>query len=440
MSSPTLPPTLPRRAFAILFTVSLIQAVGNTGMQSVLPAIGREIGMADPLVAAIFSLSAILWAVTSPFWARQSDIRGRKPMMLLGLIGFAISMFACGIVVSIGVRHILAPTIIFVLFLFSRALFGLIGAAANPATQAYVAERTRREDRTQAMASLAGAFGLGTILGPAIAPIFVQPVIGLAGPMFAFAVAAASMLFVVWRYLPDEKASGAGPPQAGRVTPAPADKEPGLWTDKRLAPFLIYGFLIASCQTVQGQTLGFMIIDKLALPPMEAQGFTAVAMMAGAIAGLLAQWGLIAMFKMRPSALLQWGVAIAAGANLLTAFAPNYWTVVVGFAFSSLGYGLSRPGFTAGASLSVRGDEQARAAGAIAAVNGSSVIVAPVLGVILYERVHAAPFLMNMVILLALLAYALRNNVLRNAGEGPATEEDSTNAMLERNEEGGPAV
>jgi MFS family permease len=360
--------------------------------------------------------------------------------MLLGLVGFSVSMLACGVVVSVGVRHLLAPMLVFVLFLLSRALFGLIGAASNPATQAYVAERTRWEDRTSAMASLAGAFGLGTILGPAIAPIFVQPFVGLAGPMFAFAIAAAAMLFVVWRFLPDDAGAHDPPPQAGRITPAPADKEPGLWIDTRLAPFLIYGFLIASCQTVQGQTLGFMIIDKLRLPPMEAQGFTAVAMMAGAIAGLLAQWGLISMFKMRPSALLQWGVAVAAGANLLTAFAPNYWTVVVGFAFSSLGYGLARPGFTAGASLSVRIDEQARAAGAIAAVNGSSVIVAPVLGVILYERIHAAPFLLNMAILLGLLAYALRNEVLRNAGEGPATEEDSTNAALERNEEGGPAV
>src|SRR5262249_44560501 len=144
---------------------------------------------------------------SSPFWARASDRRGRKPLMLVGLAGFMVSMIACGVVVGAGVRHLAGPIVIFVFFLLARALFGLFGAASNPATQAYVAERTGREDRTQAMASLAGAFGLGTILGPAIAPVFVLPVVGLAGPMFAFAVIAAVMLYVVVRYLPEEKVS-----------------------------------------------------------------------------------------------------------------------------------------------------------------------------------------------------------------------------------------
>jgi hypothetical protein len=47
-------PKLSRRAFAIIFAVSMATAMGNTGLQSVLPAIGRSIGIADPLVAAVF--------------------------------------------------------------------------------------------------------------------------------------------------------------------------------------------------------------------------------------------------------------------------------------------------------------------------------------------------------------------------------------------------
>ena len=48
-------------------------------MQSVLPAIGRSIGIPDPMVAAIFSLSALLWALSSPFWARASDRAAASP-------------------------------------------------------------------------------------------------------------------------------------------------------------------------------------------------------------------------------------------------------------------------------------------------------------------------------------------------------------------------
>ena len=425
---------LPRRSFGIIFCVSIATALGNTGMQSVLPAIGRQIGFPDFLVAAIFSLSALLWAFSSPFWAARSDRSGRKPMMIVGLAGFMVSMICCGGVVAAGVRHLAAPLVIFVLFLLSRALFGLFGAASNPATQAYVAERTDREERTGAMAGLAGAFGLGTIIGPAIAPVFVLPGVGLAGPMLAFAVIAAVMIVVVLRWLPEPPLAK---PEAAPVADPAAAAPPrvALLRDPRLTPFLIYGFLVASAQTAQGQTLGFLIIDKLRLPPMQAQGYTAVAMMAGAIAGLLAQWGLIRMFRMAPRDLLRWGAGLAALANLIVAFAPSYSGVVLGYALSSLGYGFCRPGFTAGASLAVDHSEQARAAGAIAAVNGVNVVVAP-LFVLLYGAWRPGPFLVNTFVLACLLVYAIFNGVLDRAGTSPATEDDAARSSLGRDQEG----
>jgi fucose permease len=355
-------------------------------------------------------------------------------MMIVGLAGFMVSMVCCGAVVSAGARHLAAPLTIFVLFLLSRAIFGLFGAASNPATQAYVAERTDREERTAAMAGLAGAFGLGTIIGPAIAPVFVLPAVGLAGPMFAFAVIAAVMIVVVLRYLPESRVAQAPKPELVTAD-LPATPRPSMLRDPRLTPFLVYGFLVAAAQTAQGQTLGFLIIDKLRLPPMQAQGYTAVAMMAGAIAGLLAQWGLIRMFRMAPRDLLRWGAGLAALANLIVAFAPSYSGVVLGYALSSLGYGFCRPGFTAGASLAVTHAEQARAAGMIAAVNGVNTVVAP-LFVMLYGAWGPAPFLVNTVILAGLMVYALANGVLARAGAAPTTEDETAQSSLERNQEG----
>jgi MFS family permease len=433
------------RSFAILFGVSVVTALGNSGMQSVLPAIGRQIGIPDPMVAAIFSLSALLWALVSPFWARQSDLRGRKPLIMLGLAGFALSMIACGVVVSAGVRHFATPMIIFGFFLLGRAVFGLFGSASNPATQAYVAERTTREQRTQSMSTLAGAFGLGTIVGPLVATMFVLPVVGLAGPLFAFAVIAAAMLAAVARWLPEERTPPLPLNDAERRF-APAEAEAGLadggggkarplWRDPRLTPFLIYGFLIASCQSIIQQILGFLIIDKVGLPPMQALDYTKMAWMMGAIAGLLAQWGLIRMFAMSPRHLLRWGAGLAAAGSLLMALAPDYWTVVIAFALCNLGFAFARPGFTAGSSLAVGPSEQARAAGAIAAVNGVNIIFAPFF-VGLYGRIHIAPFLVTLLILFGLMVFAFVHPGLRRAGEQPTSEEDATVSILEKSEEG----
>lgn len=435
----TAPEGLPKKTFAIIFGVSLVTAMGNTGMISVLPAIGRSIGIPDPMVAAIFSLSALLWAFSSPWWARASDRHGRKPLMLIGLSGFMFSMIACALVVMAGLHHLAAPMVIFVCFLFARALFGLFGSASNPATQAYVAEHTPPERRTQSMSSLAGAFGLGTVVGPFLAPLFVLPFVGLAGPMLGFAAMAGLMLFVVWKMLPESQNMPVAPVRAEIAKDAKggdATKEKPMWRDPRVRPFLVYGFIVAVCQTAQAQTLGFLIIDKLGLDPMKAQGYIAIAMMFGAMAGLLAQWGIIRMFEMTPRQLLRWGVGVAAVGNVIVALQPTYAAVVAGFAISSLGFGLARPGFTAGASLAVDMHEQARVAGAIAAVNGVNVVLAPFF-VWLYERIAPAPFVLCALMMVAMLVYALRNAQLKNADPLPATRADAAIATLEKGDEGG---
>jgi MFS family permease len=420
---------MPRHAFLILFCVQLAVAVGNTGLLSVLPAIGRTLGIADFLVSAIFALSALMWTITSPIWARASDRLGRKPLILVGLAGFSLSMTLSGAVVLAGLSGWLGAGATFGLFLLARAIFGLLGSASNPAAQAYIAERTTRAERTQSMATLAGAFGMGTLGGPVIAPLFVLPHVGLAGPLFGFAALAAVMLVVVWRALPETRVERPADSATPLARPAP------LWKDPRVAPFLVYGFLVATCQNAQSQTLGFLVIDKQQLSPVAAQGYIMIAMAGGAIAGLLAQWGLIRTFHMTPKDLLRWGVVLAAGGNLIVAFAPDYAAVVVGFSISSLGYGFARPGFTAGASLAVDLKDQARAAGAIAAINGANVLLAPAF-VWFYEQWSPGPFLLNMAILLALLAYAFADRQLRSVNDRAGLDEAATASVLERGDEG----
>ena len=426
--------TLPRRAFAIIFWSSVATAIGNNGLISVLPLIGRSLKIPDEMVVAIFSLSAILWASSSPFWARASDRYGRKPLMLVGLTGFMVSMTLCGFVVSAGLKALAAPLIIFVLLLLGRSLFGLFGAASNPAYQAYIADHTPREERTQAMAMLAGAFGIGTLVGPWLAPYFIYPVVGLAGPLFTFAGIAAVMLLVVWRFLPESKRRPQAAVEAAEE--AVIEKQRPMWRDPRVIPFALYGFVVATCQTAQQQTLGFLVIDKLGVSPLAAKEQIATAMAFGALAGLLAQWGIIRMFQMTPKQLLRWGVVCGAGGNLLVAIAPDYHTVVAGYALASMGFGFARPGFTAGSSLAVGWKDQARVAGAIAAVNGINAVFAPAF-MALYRANHAAPFFLNTGLMLCLLVYAFVSKPLRNADPAAVTREEATMATIERSDEGG---
>ena len=80
-------------------------------------------------------------------------------------------MLGCGIVIYAGLQGLLVPIATFALFASLRSLFGIFGSASNPAAQAYVAARTSEAERTNALSTLSSAFGLGTILGPAVAPL-----------------------------------------------------------------------------------------------------------------------------------------------------------------------------------------------------------------------------------------------------------------------------
>lgn len=425
-----------RGDFALLFLVLFVVAAGNTALQSVLPTIGREIGIPDVLVATIFSFSALAWTITAPRWADASDRYGRKALILVGLAGYVVSKLICAFIILAGLKQLIAPVVIFVVFALARSLFGLFGSAANPAAQAYVASRTSPAERTRSLSILASAFGLGTIVGPAVAPFFVLPFVTLAGPMFAFAGIALVTLIVVSRRLPADSpaaADGERPVASFEPTVATGPRSSYAarhrprrrlsWRDPRILPFSIYGLVIGNAQAASGQSLGFFIIDRLGLPPIEAQAFIGITLMAAAAATLLAQWALIPMFHLGPRLLMRWGAGLAAGGSVLLALSTEFYGIVLSFAVASLGYGFARPGFSAGASLAVGMEDQGAAAGAITAVNGAAFVIAPTIGIALYQVAQPLPYLASAAMMLAMLVYAFRNPLL---GADLDTEMDQT--------------
>ena len=111
-SSGTAPPAagqraIPRGRMALLFTVMLTTAAGNTAMQSVMPSIGTSLGVDDVWISLAYSWSALLWVICAPIWAQRSDRRGRKAMMALGMLGFIASFLLCGIMLWMGLVGIL---------------------------------------------------------------------------------------------------------------------------------------------------------------------------------------------------------------------------------------------------------------------------------------------------------------------------------------------
>lgn len=405
-------PRLTRLSFSALFLVTLMAVVGNTGLISVMPAVGREIGIPDYLVASIFSLSAALWAFTSPYWAKLSDRHGRKPYILLGMAGFVASMGLCGLVVEAGLAKLAAPMAIFTSFFLIRSSYGIFGSASAAATQAYIADHSDGATRVRLLTANAGAVNLGTILGPALAPFLIVASLGLAGPMFAFAAIGLVTLVGALLVIPRD------PPPARAGTDAPpAARLRDVWRDPATGPHLVYAFVIASAQAINTYTLGFLVIDRVGGSPAEAQGSVGLVMAAGAAAGLFAQWGLVPALKMQPRSMLRWGALTAAAGNVMIATGSGFTSLLAAFTLASFGYGLGRPGSAAGASLAASATNQGAVAGAISSIAGASIAVPPVIAVALYEYAPSGPFWAVAALSAGLLAYALRSPPL--AGSFP---------------------
>ncbi len=408
-----------RERMIVLFMVMLVTAAGNTAMQSVMPAVGEKLGIADYWVSLAYSWSAILWMVTAPYWARMSDQRGRKALMKVGIWGFITSFICCGMVLWAGLNGYLGAVLTMCLFALSRTLYGGFGSAAPPAVQAYVAARTDRSLRTQALAVVSSSFGLGTVIGPAIAPLLILPLLGLTSPFLFFALFGLMVLVALRIFLPDDDPRYAA---RGRVVSEPSnssyveresdDNDDGeqnddanalpkeetqqrmRWHDKRLRPWMVAGLLGGHAHAVILGMIGFLLLDRLELreTPELAAGPTGLVLMAGAIATLLAQWGLIPKLQMGPRASTLWGVLLGGFGCLIIAVAQPLHSITLGYIIASLGFGLFRPGFVAGASLAVSRPEQGQVAGIVASINGAAFVLGPFVGVWLYTVYAPASF------------------------------------------------
>jgi MFS family permease len=380
-----------RRAFALLFLSLMCLGMGQTIIFSVLPGIARQrFGLSEFETNMIFSLSSILWMLGSPFWGRRSEVWGRRPVILIGMAGFSSSILLLALSMDLGLLSWAPIGVAYGLMIVSRAIYGLLGPGAQSGSQAYVVDRTPREQRTAAISGLSAAWGIGTVLGPGIGASLV--VFGLIAPFLLLAAFGFSCVLGIWFLLPERT-----PPKEHRAPPVIHA------TDRRIAVFVIFGVVSATVQAIPLQTFGFYMTDLLHLDPSQAAQFVGVGLMASAMAGLFAQLVLVQRFHLSAATLTWVGLVLALISCVLLATSRQYGPLVTALVFNGLGFGMCRPGITAAASLSVKPGEQGAVAGVMVATGGAAFILCTLTAVPLYPLLHQAPYILGAVLISVLL-------------------------------------
>ncbi|HEU4872289.1 MAG TPA: MFS transporter [Pyrinomonadaceae bacterium] len=149
-----------RSPLVVIFTTVFIDLVGFGIVIPVLPfyAEGTAFNATPRTVGLLFASYSIMQLIFSPVLGGLSDKHGRRPVLLLSIIGTGIGFLILGF----------AKTL-FMLFL-GRILDGITGGNISTA-QAYIADITTEENRAKGMGLIGAAFGLGFIFGPAIGGI-----------------------------------------------------------------------------------------------------------------------------------------------------------------------------------------------------------------------------------------------------------------------------
>lgn len=392
------------RAFIILFVSLICVGAGQSVMFAILPSLARQLGLTEFQASLPFVTSATIWSFTSGFWGQRSDHWGRKPVILIGLTAFGISFALFALFASLGIGHVVAVALAYPSMIAARAIYGIFGSGASPSAQAYVADRTTRAERTQGVATLGAAFGLGTSIGPGIGSALV--VFGLFAPFYFTAALAFASAAAIWLLLPERTRPRVRLEHKTRLK----------WHDRRIWPFIIFGLGINTAGTIPIQTVGYLFIDVLHFSPEVAPQYTGIGLVASSLAALFAQLVIVQRFNISARALTRWGTVIGFASFALFAVGHQFGPLVMALVISGLGFGMVRPGYAAAASLAVDPEEQGAIAGITGATSGAGFIFGPMIATSLYRVAPAAPYICGALMMIGLYAYALLSPHLKNAG------------------------
>lgn len=389
---------------ALLFAL-FVAGAGQTFSFAVLPALGRALGLDAVDTSLIIVLAAIVFMLGGPVWGRLSDRFGRRRVILFGGAWYGITTALFAVFAIAGLEGWIDAGTTLVLLVAGRMLYALLSGGMFPAAFAYIADNTAREARGRGMALGSAAFGLGAVIGPALAAA-VSP-FGLVAPFFLFAALAALATAICWVWVQAPERDARGPLPSFRL-------------NRRFLPLMLGGVLLFSTLGSLQQATGFYIQDLLGVTPDESVTLTGLIITAASGAAVAMQIGVVQRLQWPPKRLMLTGAAIAAAGAALFVVAEPYALMLVAGAVMGAGLGLIDPGFTAGMSLLVGPGRQGVIAGLGGMTRGMAFLVGPLVAGLVFEAFGPrAPYLVNIAALLLAFLLLWRTPVARP--EDPVT-------------------
>jgi DHA1 family multidrug resistance protein-like MFS transporter len=376
--------TSSRRNLAILSVTLGVVMLGFGMVMPIMPFYVESMGASATELGLLVAISPFIQLVASPVWGSVSDLRGRKPVLTVGLLGYGISMVLFGL-----------STELWMLFA-ARGVGALLSAATMPTAMAYVGDSTSERDRGGGMGALGAAMGLGMVLGPALGGLLGSE--SLSTPFFLTAAVCLLTLLLILLFLPESL------PAEGRRT-APLHVRPGrqvreLWRalSGPLGVLFLMAFLVSFGLTNFQGIFGYYALKKFGYGTQEVGWIlTVVGLVAAFAQGVLTgpltkRWGEAAVIKVT--------LLASALTFVLLLLADSLATVLLTTALFTLPNALLRPAVISLTSKQA-GARQGAAMGLNNSFNSLGRVVGPVWAGFAFDMNYDLPYLSGAVIMFA---------------------------------------
>jgi MFS transporter, DHA1 family, multidrug resistance protein len=372
-----------RKALPVLFAVMFLVMVGFGIIIPVMPFYAEELGASPTqlgLLMAVYSLMQLLFA---PMWGRVSDRIGRKPVMMIGIIGLSFSFFLMAI-----------SSQLWMLFA-ARIIGGFLSSANMPTVMAYVADITSEEDRGKGMGIIGASVGLGFIFGPAIGGIFSDTSLSL--PFYLASASSLLTFFLVLFILKESLNLGDGNSHKKEKTPFLQ-----AFQGRVSILFILQLFVSLSLSGLEA-TFAYFANEKAGLGTTEL-GYIFMIM---GFAGAIVQGGLVGRLtkKHGEGFVIQIGIIVSTIGFALILLVDNFLTAAVYLTVFGIGNGFIRPSVSA---LLTKQSNTGHGSttGLLSSFDSLGRIIGPPLGGWLFSITIGLPYISGILLsLIALLLY-----------------------------------
>lgn len=351
------------RRLAIIFAVVLVDMLSFGVVIPILAYLAKDMGATAFQVGLLTAMYPAAQFFGAPILGRLSDRFGRKPVLVVSIIGTLVGFVVLAMAQSLWILFI------------SRTLDGLTGGNISVA-QAYIADVTKPEDRGKAFGMIGAAFGLGFILGPTAGGLLSG--ISYSAPAWLGAVLAAINVVLVLVLVPESLTAKDKERLAGRVRRG-FDLSPltAAFRHRRVGPLLSIRFLIGISFAIFESGFSLWAIAALSLPARETSfvlawvGILSVFMQAFLMGRLTKRW--------TDDGLLVTSLFVASAALAAWGFVGNVWVLVALMPAISFGMAVSNTISTSALTKAIHRDEVGGMMGITTSIQAFTRIPAPII-------------------------------------------------------------